>query len=110
MSRSPSVLIIASVSLFTLGSASAMAASLAENQCTSFCGDAGVASFSKIGSDPNCVCNETTKDVKGNAFGTATQQEESGHGNLSPKTTGQDGGTTYPQKDCTGNQGQCKQQ
>ena len=111
MSQAPSVLIIASLSLFALGSASAMAASLAETQCTSFCGGAAnVAEFGRIGSDPFCTCNETTKDVNGNAFGTATQQEESGHGNLSPKTTGQDGGTTYPQEACGGNKGQCKQQ
>ena len=76
--------------------------------CTDYCGTAGVASCTKDGPTPVCLCNETTKDVNGNAYGTATQDTESGQGNLNTKTTGQNGGTTYPEQDCTGNQGQCK--
>lgn len=76
--------------------------------CTDYCGSAGVQSCEKDGPTPVCLCKETTKDVNGNAFGTATQDTESGQGNLNPKTTGQNGGTAYPEESCTGNQGQCK--
>lgn len=71
-------------------------------QCTDFCGDAGVASCTKdpTQSTPNCVCNEVTKDVNGNAFGTATEDTAGGKGNVGNKT----------EEACTGNQGQCKQQ
>lgn len=69
-------------------------------QCTDFCSAAGVATCEKTGPTPDCVCNETTKDVKGNAFGTATQESEEGQGNLGNKTEVQP---------CEGNQGQCKQ-
>jgi hypothetical protein len=69
-------------------------------QCTDFCGTAGVASCTKTGSTPDCVCNEAKKDVNGNAFGTATTDTASGQGNVGNKT----------ETACTGNQGQCKQQ
>jgi hypothetical protein len=79
------------------------------SSCNDYCGGATqVASCTRDGPTPICLCNETTKDVNGNAYGTATQETESGHGNLNPKTTGQNGGTTYPEESCTGNQGQCK--
>ncbi len=67
-------------------------------QCTDFCGDAGVASCTKTGSTPDCQCNETTKDVNGNANGTATQDTAEGQGNIGNKT----------EEACTGNVGQCK--
>lgn len=67
-------------------------------QCTDLCGDAGVASCTKTGSTPDCVCNTTTKDVNGNAFGTATTDTSSGQGNLGNKT----------ETSCTGNPGHCK--
>jgi hypothetical protein len=72
-------------------------------QCTDFCAAEGstVASCTKTGPTPDCVCAETTKDVKGNAFGTATQESAEGQGNLGNKTEVQP---------CEGNQGQCKQQ
>ncbi|RWN54113.1 hypothetical protein [Mesorhizobium sp.] len=71
-------------------------------QCTDFCGAAGVATCEKTGPTPDCVCAETKKEgVKGNAFGTATQESVEGQGNLENKPE--------PQP-CEGNQGQCKQQ
>ncbi|WP_027155950.1 hypothetical protein [Mesorhizobium sp. WSM2561] len=73
-------------------------------QCTDFCAAEGttVASCEKTGPTPDCVCAETKKEgVKGNAFGTATQESAEGQGNL--------GNKTEPQP-CEGNQGQCKQQ
>jgi hypothetical protein len=87
-----------------LGPSGALAqecANLAASQCSSSCGTAGVASCTKSGPDVSCVCNETTKDVKGNAFGTATGSSSTGQGNLGNKTE---------EGPCTGNQGQCKQQ
>jgi hypothetical protein len=71
------------------------------SQCEAYCGDAGVASCTKDPqSEPNCICNEETKDVKGNAYGTATQDTAGGKGNVGNKT----------EEECTGNKGQCKQQ
>jgi hypothetical protein len=75
----------------------------ADNQCTAFCGDAGVASCTKTSGNVDCVCNSTTKDVRGNAYGTATQDTAEGEGNLQPAAN-------KPREECTGNQGQCKQQ
>lgn len=69
-------------------------------QCTDFCGAAGVATCEKTGSVPDCQCNETTKDVSGNAFGTATQDTAEGKGNIGNKT----------ETACEGNVGQCKKQ
>ncbi|GLS41948.1 hypothetical protein GCM10010869_75450 [Mesorhizobium tianshanense] len=86
-----------------LGTGGALAQNLcpgvSATQCTDFCGAAGVASCTKTGSVPDCVCNETTKDVNGNAFGTATEDTAEGKGNIGNKT----------ETDCDGNQGQCKQ-
>jgi hypothetical protein len=72
-------------------------------QCEEFCAQSGaeVLSCEKTGSEPDCVCTEETKNVPGNAFGTATQTGASGQGNLGNKTE---------EAPCTGNQGQCKQQ
>lgn len=74
-------------------------ANLNLSQCESTCGTAGVSSCTKTGSSVDCVCNTTTKDVNGNAYGTATTDTSGGQGNLDNKTTG---------PTCTGNQGQCK--
>lgn len=74
---------------------------VSQRQCEDFCGGADqVASCTKTGSEPDCVCEEQTKDVRGNAFGTATTDTAEGQGNLGNKTT----------TACEGNQGQCKQQ
>jgi hypothetical protein len=97
MSRAPSLLIVASLSLFAFGVTSAMAASGSERECEATPG----ATYVKDGPDSICVGPVTTKDVKGNAFGTATQNTSTGHGNLDNKTVG---------PVCEGNQGQCKQQ
>jgi hypothetical protein len=95
-------------SVVILGSSTAFAqqncANLAAEQCSASCGSAGVNSCTRTGSAVSCVCNEQTKDVNGNAFGTATQTGETGQGNLSE---GGGGPTPSP---CTGNQGQCKKQ
>lgn len=91
---------------FVLGTNGAQAASCTPSNftdCTATCGTAGIASCSRDGSSVSCVCNETTKDVNGNAYGTATQDTASGTGNLSDQPPPDD----YTQ-DCTGNKGQCK--
>jgi hypothetical protein len=76
------------------------------SDCSATCGgSANIASCTRDGSSVSCVCNETTKDVNGNAFGTATQDTSSGQGNLSDQPPSSDLTTS-----CTGNKGQCKQQ
>jgi len=64
--------------------------------------DCTAAGGTYIKDGPNSICTfpETTKDVKGNAYGTATTTTTTGQGNTDNKTT-----TT-----CTGNKGQCSQQ
>lgn len=76
---------------------------VSQTQCENFCAAEGstVASCTKTGPTPDCVCAETTKDVKGKALGTATQESAEGQGNLGNQTEVQP---------CEGNQGQCKQQ
>ena len=88
--------------LFSAGSASAQTCpGVSQQQCEEFCGAAGVASCTKTGSTPDCVCNETKKEgVSGNAFGTETQDTAEGQGNLGNKT----------ETACEGNVGQCKKQ
>lgn len=97
MSRAPSLLILASVSLFALGTSSATAATNSGSfqEC-----DAAGGTYTKDGPDSICVFPETTKDVKGKALGTATQETSTGQGNLDNKT----------EEVCSGNVGQCKQQ
>lgn len=77
-------------------------------QCQEYCTSFGSAflSCTKDGGAVGCLCEEKTKDVPGNAFGTATQQSEEGTGNF--QDTGSDN-KPEPQP-CTGNQGQCKKQ
>lgn len=91
---------LGAIMLFGTGGAQAqnLCPGVSADQCTDFCGAAGVASCTKTGPTPDCVCNETTKDVNGNAFGTATEDSASGQGNLGNKT----------ETECTGNPGQCK--
>ena len=79
----------------SLSAGGASAASGSERECTAA---GGV--YTKDGPNSICVYPETTKDVPGNAFGTATQDTTTGQGNLGNK----------PVSACTGNQGQCKQQ
>ncbi|WP_158665376.1 hypothetical protein [Sinorhizobium fredii] len=87
--------------LFDVGGAQAQTCpGVSQDQCVELCGAAGVASCTKTGSTPNCVCNEETKNVNGNAFGTATTNTASGQGNIGNKT----------EEECTGNAGQCKKQ
>jgi hypothetical protein len=63
----------------------------------------GIICCTKTGGTVDCVCNSTTKDVPGNAFGTATQNTAGGKGNLQEAEK-------KPIKECKFNQGQCKQQ
>jgi hypothetical protein len=74
-------------------STGARAASGSATECAAAGG-----TYTKDGPNSICVFPETTKDVKGNAFGTATQDTSTGQGNLDNKTT----------TSCTGNKGQCK--
>ena len=60
--------------------------------------EAAGGTYTKDGPDSICVFPETTKDVNGNAFGTATQETTTGQGNTGNKTV----------ETCTGNPGQCK--
>jgi hypothetical protein len=74
--------------------------------CTDQCGTAGVDTCTGTGSNVSCICKETTKDAgNGNAFGTATQEEITGQGNLTDQPP-----PTDLTSDCTGNKGQCKKQ
>jgi hypothetical protein len=84
----------ASLSLFALSTVSAVAQSGSARECEGAGG-----TYTKDGPNSICVFPETTKDVNGNAFGTATQDTSTGQGNLDNKT----------QTVCTGNPGQCKQ-
>jgi hypothetical protein len=91
-----------------LGTSGAEAASCTPSNisdCSGICQTAGIASCTRDGSGVSCLCNETTKDVKGKALGTATQEESDGQGNLSDQPP--PGDLT---ESCTGNRGQCKQQ
>ncbi|PSH64265.1 hypothetical protein CU102_22345 [Phyllobacterium brassicacearum] len=81
-------------SALVLGTGAAFAASGSEQECV-----AGGGTYTKDGPNSICVFPETTKDVNGNANGTATQDTTTGHGNL-----GND-----PVDTCTGNPGHCKQ-
>lgn len=91
---------LGAIMLFGAGNAQAQTCpGVSQSQCEDFCGGAGVASCTKTGSTPDCVCNETKKDVNGNAFGTATTDSASGTGNIGNKT----------ETECTGNPGHCKQ-
>ena len=102
--------LITSVALATLLALSFTAAQAADctpsnaSDCTATCGGT-FDSCTRSGSSVSCVCPSTTKDVKGNAFGTATQDTSTGQGNLTdqPPPTDLTGS-------CTGNKGQCKQQ
>jgi hypothetical protein len=90
----PAVVAVAIGGALVFGTGAAFAASGSERECT-----AGGGTYVKDGPDSICVYPETTKDVPGNAFGTATQETTTGQGNLGNK----------PVDECTGNQGQCKQ-
>ncbi|MER9585474.1 hypothetical protein [Mesorhizobium sp. M0276] len=79
-------------SAFVLGSGAAFASG-SSTEC-----EAAGGTYTKDGPNSICVYPETTKDVNGNAYGTATQDTTTGQGNL-----GNDPVTT-----CTGNPGHCK--
>jgi hypothetical protein len=89
------LMLLGSISLFALGTPTAMAASGSQREC-----EAAGGSYDKSGPTPICIVGPETKDVKGNAFGTATTDTTTGQGNLDNKTEG---------PVCTGNTGQCKQ-
>jgi hypothetical protein len=96
ISRAPSLLILASLSLFALGTASAMAASGSATECAAAGG-----TYTKDG--PNSVCvfpEEKVSSPNANPDNNAstTQNTSTGHGNLDNKTT----------TACTGVPGQCK--
>jgi hypothetical protein len=88
-------LAIAAAAALMLSASGALAASGSERDC-----DLVGGTYIKDGPNSICVEPETTKDVNGNAFGTTTQNTTTGQGNTGNKT----------QEECTGNQGQCKQQ
>lgn len=92
-----------------LGTVAAQAADCTPSNfsdCSGQCGgDTQIASCTRSGSSVSCICQEKTKDVNGNAFGTATQDTSSGQGNLSDQPPPDD-----LTEACTGNRGQCKQQ
>jgi hypothetical protein len=88
------IALAAGLAFSAFGTGTTLAASPSEEQCTACGGTFVNDSGTKV-----CQCAETTKDVNGNANGTATQTTTTGQGNLDNKTA-----TT-----CTGNQGQCKQ-
>jgi hypothetical protein len=97
MRRSGLFLTMASAALLSgalIIGTTAWAASGSQREC-----EAGGGTYTKDGPNSICVYPETTKDVPGNAFGTATQDTTTGQGNLGNKT----------KNECTGNQGQCKQ-
>jgi hypothetical protein len=96
MSRAPSLLILASLSLFALGTASAMAQSGSDRACT----DAG-GTYTKDGPNSICVFPEekvSSPNANPNNNASTTQDTSTGQGNLDNKTT-----TT-----CTGVPGQCR--
>jgi hypothetical protein len=90
MSRAAYLFLLASITFFAFSPTSALAGGAA---CTSSGG-----TYIKDGPNAICVFPETTKDVNGNANGTATQTTTTGQGNLGNK----------PTSTCTGNQGHCK--
>jgi hypothetical protein len=92
MSRT-ALMLLGSISLFALGTPTAMAASGSERDCAG--------TYIKDGPNSICVVGPETKDVKGKALGTETTTTTTGQGNTGNKTQG---------PDCTGNTGQCKQQ
>ena len=96
MSRIPSILIMASVSLIGFGAADAMAASGSERDCAAAGG-----TYTKDG--PNSICvfpEEKVSNENANPRNNAdtTQDTTTGHGNLGNK----------PVDECTGNPGHCK--
>lgn len=96
MSRTPSLLMLVSLSLFGLGSASAMAASGSQRQC-----EAGGGTFDKSGPDAVCVFPEekvSSPNANPDNNAQTTQDTTTGQGNLGNRTE-----TT-----CTGPAGQCK--
>jgi hypothetical protein len=96
MSRAPSLLILASVSLFALGTGSAMAASGSQTEC-----EAAGGTYTKSGPDAICVLPEekvSSSNANPNNNAATTQDTSTGHGNLGNKTV----------TECTGVPGQCK--
>ena len=91
-------LIAAAAALAFLGGGLAITTSsvLASGSSTACEADGGT--YTKDGPDSTCTYPETTKDVNGNAYGTATQDTTTGHGNLE----------NDPVTVCTGNPGHCK--
>jgi hypothetical protein len=99
MSRAPSLLILASLSLLALGPVSAMAATNSESfrEC-----DAAGGTYTKSGSDAICVFREekvSSPNANPDNNAQTTQDTTTGQGNLGNK----------PVTECTGPAGQCKQ-
>jgi hypothetical protein len=96
MSRAPSLLMFASLSLFALSPLSAMAQSGSARECA----DAG-GTYTKSGPDSICVFPEekvSSPNANPNNNAATTQNTDTGHGNLGNKT----------ETVCTGVPGQCK--
>ena len=96
MSRAPPLLMFASLSLFALGTTSAMAASGSEQECTALNGE-----YTKSGPDSICVLPEvkvSSQNANPDNNAATTQDTTTGHGNLGNK----------PITECTGVPGQCK--
>jgi hypothetical protein len=93
MSRAAYLLLLAPITCFAFSPTAALASGSSTD-----CAAAG-GTYTKDGPNSICVFPETTKDVNGQALGTATTTTSTGQGNTDNKTT----------TACTGNTGQCKQ-
>ena len=81
MSRT-ALMLLGSISLFAFPTTATMAASGSATECAALGG-----TYTKDGPNSICVVGPETKDVKGNAFGTATTDTTTGQGNLDNKPT-----------------------
>lgn len=88
--------VVTAIAFLGGGLAIGTSSALASGSSTACEADGGT--YTKDGPNSTCTYPETTKDVNGNAYGTATQDTTTGQGNL-----GNDPVTT-----CTGNPGHCK--
>jgi hypothetical protein len=96
--RGYTMIMVAAATVAFLGGGLAIGTSSALASGSSTACEADGGTYTKNGADSTCTYPVTTKDVKGNANGTATQDTTTGQGNL-----GNDPVTT-----CTGNPGHCK--
>ena len=96
MSRLPSIMILASVSLFAFGATGAMALSGSAQECAAAGG-----AYTKDGPNSICVFPEekvSNENANPNNNAYTTQDTTTGHGNIDNK----------PVDTCTGNPGHCE--